>query len=381
VTKKSVGDFDDDPSGLMSAALTGELDVNAALAEFAATPDGAAPVEGLEPDPAPAPVVEPDPTDDEPEPVVEPGQHAEPAWFKDLPEAALAEARKLHQTTEGQRRALKRRADAQAAAESERRDAIAIAVQLRRDMMGKTVPAGEPGELAREQPKGEYLDLDIDNEGNARIPVAKLQEVIDRRAQEIGGRHAQAQTQAQATGQYANKILADAGVSDATSQRFLEAIQYTQARLREAMREGGRVPRNPYEERQMLAELGVDSEIANRFGGLRVVDVYDVYEGARNPYEHGHRLVDITKRYQDHWGEPSPGGPARRSPPPSPIKEHPASMARKGVGSAVGVQPGDSAAHDIMNMSVDEALAMTKDPKRIEALFEKWEKEVSASRH
>lgn len=367
---------------MLGVALGGDVDVDAMIQGVDASslvPEGAGEEPAPEPEPqaaAPEPEPETEPeAEQESEPEPDAAQGEEPAWFKDLPETARAEARRLHQTVEGQRRALKRRADAQAEAERERREAISIAVQLKRQMGGGVAPQDQQQPTPQRQAQ-DFLEAEVDDEGNIRIPVEKLRGVIEGYAKEQGSRVSQVQGEAAQKGQYANKILAEAGVSQATQERLMQAIQYSAQRLKQVVEETGRVPRNVLEERQLLENAGVGAEVAEKFGGVRIVDVYDVYESAREPFAYGHRLVDITKRYEAQWngnGKPAP----KQNSAPRKIGEHPAPMSRKGFGGGQGVQPNGSAVDDIERMSMDELLQVTNDPKRVGELLSKWDKEVA----
>jgi len=304
---------------------------------------------------------------------------AEPAWFNELPEASRAEARRLHQTVEGQRRALKRRAESQASAELERKQAIEIAIALRRQMVTGNTEEGYEREGAPppRAPTEDYLGVEVDDEGNARIPISKLQEVIARQASQQRAAEAQQADQVGATGRMANQILSNAGVTEATQQRFIGAIEFTRQQLHAAINETGKRPTTPAEERAMLAEMGADKELSRRFGGVRMVDVYDVWAGAMDPVNQGHRMVDVTSRYQDDWGGSEEGArPAARSRAPARIGEHPGPMARKGAAAPSARAKGETAADELLDVSMDDILTGgSYTPAKVRELFKKWESE------
>jgi len=298
----------------------------------------------------------------------EPDPDAEPDWFEGLPDTARVEARKLHRAAEGQRHAIARERQRRQEADAERKDAISVAMELRRQMIG-----GQPRQQGQEQEEkpGDFIDLEIDDLGNARIPVSRLDAEIDRRVSERVRQGQQVNSRNMETGQYANQLLSEAGVTQATQQRMHEAIEFAGSSLKRLVDETGRVPRTLAEERQILTDAGIAAEVSKRYGGIRLTDVYDVYESVRDPHNYGHRLIDITQRYQEAWGTGKKA--SSTGPSPSRIGEHPGSLARKGAPSPSRGAENDDVLDEMAGMTMDDTIARISDPKRIKELFERWD--------
>lgn len=387
---------DENPLGLVDATLNGAgLNPDEMIAELASRPGAQEVVgnadieaEGSEEPGAQAPEAEAEievqaeggeESPEEGEESEEPGSRApkrapEPDWIKQLPPELQANARKLHETAEGQRFALKRRGDQVRAAEIERRQAIEIAVQLRKQMQSGTQAEAEKTVEAEVE---EYLEGEIDAQGNARIPVKKLRELIAAEAKRLNEGEQQQQRQQTEGQRYALELLSEAGVEDATTQRLSEATMFLRKELVRVAREIGRPPTSPLEERQMLREAGVDRTLAAKYGGLKILDVYQVLDGVNNPHQHGDRLVEIAQGYQQSWAKP-----AKPKLPEKPrIGEHPVSMARKGAALPAKRVPGERASEDLANMSMDDAIKAVRDPNYLAKKFGAWEEELRSEGH
>jgi hypothetical protein len=301
----------------------------------------------------------------------------EPSWISDLPESAQKEARRLHRANVGQRHSIARERERREEAERDRSQATAIAMGLRRQMVddGRGDPGADPASSAPRKPaRPTHIDTEVDDDGNIRIPIEKLRSVIDERAQEIAQQHSQVTAQTGAAGAYANQLLSEAGVSEASSQRWLQAIQWSAQQLAEVVRRTGRMPRTPGEERTILEEAGVGKELSKRFGGIRLHDVYDVYEAARDPYNYGHRLVDITSRYEREWGGDGGAASSAAKRQPARIPEHPAPMSRKG--SSAQSNAAVKTVDRVGKMSLDQMVEFSKDKKAVRDFFTKWDPEI-----
>lgn len=307
------------------------------------TPAAAAPAETQAPEPE---------EDDEPEP--------DHSWVDSLPET---HREKVRATLKGQRIALSRRRGKietlQKQVDEERRErraAIQVALQRSDELEEFRKRHETPAATSGVAPAAtEFLEGELDADGKVKIPASAIAPLLERAQQpqrEAAEAAQREQERLAVAARFADQLLADAKIPQETQNRLLGAFrEMIEMYVAAARRTGAAVNFNTdMDEQKFMREQGIERQLQTKYPGIKLEYLYELFEGSKNPWRHGNRLVEISRYYTDQWKIGAPAAAAPAAPTKPRIPDHPGSLASGGGGDThvestldefLAVTPGD----------------------------------------